>query len=298
MPKELWVPVFLVAAPLVSGLIASRAEESCLLAPNTPAPQGSHWYYRTDANSQKKCWHLRTNGQTSEQSVRQPEQHVISEAAPAPPLPRPVPETLRQHSSSLPTSQAPTGTSGGIVKPEAVQNSPGGPDGPSNAIVAWPPPPPPPTNANVFGDAPTGTVTATPPSSTISDNVAARPSGQPLDADEDDVVQKLVPEDKPNVGSAEQPASDDAQIERDISVASNKAFYNAISLAMLTIITASFIFVGIMLNRTLNRVRKAAMVDAALPAQAKNIETTEGALGELLQIMQYEPNNVRRAGAS
>jgi hypothetical protein len=295
MPREHWASLFLVPALLVGGLITSRAEESCLLAPNTPSPQGSHWYYRTDRNSQKKCWHLRTNGQTSEQSVRQPEQRVISEAAA--PLPRPAPEKLRQHSSSVPTSQAPTGTSGGIVNPEAVQNSPGGANGPSNAIVAWPPPPPPATSSDVLRDAPTGTVTATPPSSTSSDNVTARPTGQPLDADEDDVVQRIVREGKPNVGSVQQqPMSDDVQAERDISVARNKALYNAISLAMLVIIAATFIFVGIMLNRTLVRVRRAAMVDTALPAQAKNTETTEGALGELLQIMQYEPNNVRRAG--
>jgi hypothetical protein len=288
-----------VPALLVGGLITSRAEESCLLAPNAPAPQGNHWYYRTDSNSQKQCWHLRTDGQTGEQSVRQSEQRVISRAAATPPLPRPAPETLRQHSSGVPTSQAPTGTSVGIVNPEAVQNSAASHEGPSNAIVAWPPPPPPATNTNVFGDAPTGTVTAAPPSSTSSDNVAARPSGQPLDADEDDVAQKIVPEDELKVGSVQQqPTSGDVQTERDISVPSTKAFYNAISVAMLIIIAATFIFVGLVLNRTLMKVRKAAMIDAALPAQAKNTQKSEGALRELMQIMQYEPNNVRRAGAS
>jgi len=282
MPREHWACLFLVPALLVSGLIASRAEESCLLAPNTPAPQGSHWYYRTDANSQKKCWHLRTDAQTGKQSVGQSEQRVISGAAAAnPPLPKPAPEALRQRSSNVPRSQAPTGTSVGTVNPEAVQNSTGSHDGPSNAIVAWPPPPPPATNTNVFGDPPTGTVTATPPSSTSSDTVTARPTGQPLAADVGDVGPEVFPED-----------------EKDISVTSTKAFYNAISLAMLVIIAAAFICVGIMLNRTIVRVRKATMVDAALPAQAKNTQTTEGALGELLQIMQYEPNNVRRAGAS
>jgi len=297
MPREHWVSLFLLPALLVGGLITSRAEESCLLAPNAPTPQGDHWYYRTDRNSQKKCWHLRTNGQTTEQSVRQPEQRVISEAAPAPPLPRPAPETFRERSSSVPQNQAPAAASAGIVNPGAVQNSAGSPDGPRNAIVAWPPPPPPATSSDVLRDAPAGTATATPLSSTSADNVTARPSGQPLDV-EDNVAQKIVPENEPKGGPVQQqPTSDDVQTESDISVARNKALYNAISLAMLVIIAATFIFVGIMLNRTLARVRKAAMVDTALPAHAKNTETTEGALGELLQIMQYEPNNVRRAGA-
>jgi hypothetical protein len=67
---------------------------------------------------------------------------------------------------------------------------------------------------------------------------------------------------------------------------------------MLIIIAASFIFVGMGLNRTLMRVRKAATVDAALPAQADNTQTSKGALRELQEILQYEPNKVRRAAAS
>jgi hypothetical protein len=101
MPKEYQFPVFLVAALLVSGLSTSRAEENCLLAPNARAPQGSHWYYRTDPTSQNKCWHLRAEGQTDEQPIQQqkPEQAGASAAA-TPPLPRPAPNGLRQRSTS------------------------------------------------------------------------------------------------------------------------------------------------------------------------------------------------------
>jgi len=294
MPKEYWIPLFLVPALLVSGLIISRAEESCLLAPNAPSPEGAHWYYRTQANSQKKCWHLRTDGQIDERSVRQSEQPVISDAAAIPPLPRPAPETLRQHSGGAPTGQAPTRAPVGIVN-EAVQNS-----SPSNAIVAWPPPPPPDANTNVFGDSPTGTIVATaPPSSTSTDNIMAPPSGQPHTADEDKVAQEIAPADEPNVRPIQQqPTSDDVKLEKDIAVPSNKDSYKAISLAMLIIIAASFILVGIGLNRTLVRVRKAAMVDAALPVQADNTQTSEGPLRELREILQYEPKKVRRAAAS
>lgn len=263
MPKEHWVPFFLVPALLVSGLIISRAEESCLLAPNARTPQGAHWYYRTEPNSQNKCWHLRTDGQIDEQSVRRSEQRVISETAATPPLPRPAPEALRQRSSSVPTSPRPTGT----FFTGAAENSAGSPDGPSNAIVAWPPPPTPATKSNVFGDAPMGTVSATAPSATSSNNIMARPTGQPLAADEGKVGPEPAPEDEPNTGPIQQqPTSDDGKSENDLTVANIKASYKAISFAMLIIIAASFIFAGIMLNRTLMRLRKAATVEATLPA--------------------------------
>jgi hypothetical protein len=310
-PKEHGVCYFLVPALLVSGLIVPRAEESCLLAPNAPASQGAHWYYRTDPNSQNKCWHLRPDGQANEQSVRQSEQHVITEAAAAPPLPRPAPEALRQRSGSVPINPPSTGTS--VAR--AAENSAGSPDSPSNAMVAWPPPPPPANDSSLFGNAPTGTVAATAPSPTSSEtssNLVARPSGQPLSADEDKVGPAPPSEDEPNAGPMQQqPTSDVRKSEKDFIVANNKAFYGTISLAMLAIIAAGFTFVGITLNRTLMRLRKAATVEpappvqaemglrkaatveAALPVQAENLG--EGALRQLQEILQYEPNKVGRA---
>src|SRR5215470_11819865 len=35
-----------------------RAEE-CQSAPDSPSPQGTHWYYRLDWATQRKCWYLR-----------------------------------------------------------------------------------------------------------------------------------------------------------------------------------------------------------------------------------------------
>jgi len=37
---------------------AVRADD-CLAAPNSPAPPGSHWYYRLDWATQRKCWYVR-----------------------------------------------------------------------------------------------------------------------------------------------------------------------------------------------------------------------------------------------
>jgi hypothetical protein len=294
MPKEHWAPFLLVPALLVSGLIISRAEESCLLTPNAPAPQGAHWYYRTDPSSQNKCWHLRTYGQKGEQSVRQSEQPVISEAAPTPPLPRPAPEALRQRSSGVPTSPPPTEAS--VTGGGGAENSAGSRDGPSNTAVVWPPPPlPPATDSNVFDYAPTGTVTTT----ARSNNTMTRPSGPPLAADEGKVGPEHAPDDEPNVAPIQQqPTSDDVQSEKNFTVLNHQASYKAASFAMLIILAASFIFVGIMLNRTLTRLRKAATVEATLPAQAENTQTSGGALQELMQILQNEPDKVRRVAAS
>ena len=34
------------------------AAETCIAAPTSSAPPGSHWFYRVDHASQRKCWHL------------------------------------------------------------------------------------------------------------------------------------------------------------------------------------------------------------------------------------------------
>ena len=36
---------------------------TCLSAPKGVAPQGSHWYYRIERPSQRKCWYLADRGQ-------------------------------------------------------------------------------------------------------------------------------------------------------------------------------------------------------------------------------------------
>jgi len=35
-----------------------RAAEECLSKPNSPAPQGEHWYYRVDHANGRQCWRL------------------------------------------------------------------------------------------------------------------------------------------------------------------------------------------------------------------------------------------------
>jgi hypothetical protein len=291
--KDHQFPVFLVATLLVSGLSTSPAEENCLLAPNARAPQGSHWYYRTDPTSQNKCWHLRAEGQTEEQPIQQqkPEHAEASAAAAPPPLPRPAPNGLRQQrSNSVP--QPRSGASAGIVDPGATQSG-APPGGPSGGTVAWPPPAPA-TNTNVWGDAPSGTITAPAPSSASSDNALARPSIQPPDAVKKNAGAEAPLEEKPNASQKQrQLASDHAELEKGVP-ADNEASYKDSSL--LLIVVLGIIVVGIFIRDLVGIAfarRKAitgAELSAAVPTETEKIQKSEGALRELLRILEHEPN--------
>jgi hypothetical protein len=59
MPRIRTMPALLtlLALAATSGSRATRAED-CLAGPNTQSPQGSHWYYRIDRATHRKCWYL------------------------------------------------------------------------------------------------------------------------------------------------------------------------------------------------------------------------------------------------
>ena len=67
-------PAVGVAAPTN---IASA--DDCVSAPNSPAPEGKHWFYRTDRATQRKCWYLRAKDQPTQRMDAQ----APSAAAPA-----------------------------------------------------------------------------------------------------------------------------------------------------------------------------------------------------------------------
>ena len=74
--------------------------------------------------------------------------------------------------------------------------------------------------------------------------------------------------------------------------ADDEASYNVISLTMLSIIVAG-IFIRALVRIGFAR-REAIAVEefsADLPAEAEKIQTSEGALRQLLHILEYEPNN-------
>ena len=87
--------VAIIAAASLSAFAVSaahsqtaRAAETCLAAPQGAAPAGSHWRYRTDRASQKKCWYLASEtrkGRRVAQPAEPPQQTQTSDQAPTPP---------------------------------------------------------------------------------------------------------------------------------------------------------------------------------------------------------------------
>ena len=85
--------------------VTARAED-CLAAPNSPAREGTRWYYRLDRASQRKCWYMRASDQPAQQTT-------LRKVAPsasrfAIPIPRPRPLAA---GSALSLSRGDTGPS-------------------------------------------------------------------------------------------------------------------------------------------------------------------------------------------
>src|SRR5689334_122934 len=80
---------FVLAAVLVTGRASWAETDECIPKPNAAAPEGSHWYYRTDRASQRQCWHL------GESAKARTSEHQAATHVPIPspkPLLQPVPE--------------------------------------------------------------------------------------------------------------------------------------------------------------------------------------------------------------
>jgi hypothetical protein len=82
----------LAAALFAQSSRGLRAEEECISKPNAPAPQGQHWYYRTDHANNRQCWRLGPEGLPIEkpapQAEKQPAPEVAAQSA-APPRAQP-----------------------------------------------------------------------------------------------------------------------------------------------------------------------------------------------------------------
>jgi hypothetical protein len=81
----------------------ARADD-CVAAPNSAAPGGSHWYYRVDRASQRKCWYLRATDQPAQHTAAKRTSDTAS----------PTTTTAREKpaidSASAPTSMNPGGS--------------------------------------------------------------------------------------------------------------------------------------------------------------------------------------------
>lgn len=98
---------------------ATAHAEDCLAAPNSPAREGTRWYYRLDRATQHKCWYMR--------ALDQPTQQVAASAKtalPAPafaiPIPRPRPSAA---ASALSLSRGDPGPSSSYPEEIATKES-------------------------------------------------------------------------------------------------------------------------------------------------------------------------------
>jgi hypothetical protein len=98
-------PSLLVAALLASVVstaatrVAARVANDCLNGPKHEAPPGSHWYYRIDRPTNRKCWFVGDERQQVSQtgSVSQGGSRQLP-ASPSPPAPPPQTEAAIQSS--------------------------------------------------------------------------------------------------------------------------------------------------------------------------------------------------------
>jgi hypothetical protein len=89
----------------------AHAEDECLAAPNEQAPEGSHWYFRSDRATRRKCWFLGTQGTTQGMKHR-PVARAASPAAKRPAAPPSTPAVASTQAEPEPKAPTP-------IEPEA-----------------------------------------------------------------------------------------------------------------------------------------------------------------------------------
>jgi hypothetical protein len=136
--------------PLLAPHSAANAD-TCLTAPNKQAPQGSHWYYRLERPSMRKCWRLVQKDQKEQRAAKQvtPPQgdDDPEEAAAAPadrpaatdpkPAPAPVVRTLvtRPVSNTIEATQPPPEPAATIANaPTPVERAPSAQQAPAQQV--------------------------------------------------------------------------------------------------------------------------------------------------------------------
>ena len=168
--------IALVAALLISGagvtvLSATARADDCLTAPNSAAPQGSHWYYRLDRASQRQCWYTRAPGQPAQQ-VAAPGTTGLATASHS----TPTPSVAR----SRPVSAAPSPKVKTAAKPITAPISGGTTDKTvqqsAQSTASTPETPAPQSGTLSLGE--TSSQTAAPPAVTSPDASAAVTSSQ------------------------------------------------------------------------------------------------------------------------
>jgi hypothetical protein len=141
MPSEARMVVSAVFACSLAGVglttisgTAARAADDCMTEPKGQPPQGSHWYYRVDHVSRRKCWYQREESKSSprpksimQQTAATSHQHQTTES------------DAKQRIEEIPTEQStPARPSGQSVR-EAFEQAAGSEElGRSTLSSRWP----------------------------------------------------------------------------------------------------------------------------------------------------------------
>ncbi len=86
MQKRIMLFVFagaLAQIPVTELLRAAPASEDCVTAPNRQAPEGRHWYYRSDRANHRKCWYLGDQGARARHAVSPRAERSARSASPS-----------------------------------------------------------------------------------------------------------------------------------------------------------------------------------------------------------------------
>jgi len=73
--------IAMLAATLAVG--TANAADDCVTAPSGDAPQGSHWYYRTDRATKTKCWYIAQNSAARPAPAAHKAVETVGHGAPA-----------------------------------------------------------------------------------------------------------------------------------------------------------------------------------------------------------------------
>ena len=135
LPSTITVFAAAVSAFTLLPPISPAAADTCLTAPNAPAPQGAHWYYRIERPSLRKCWRLvqkdpQVQGAPT-QTAPPTEPVAASDAAPPPDASTPAGRTAEPVAEPAPLAP--------VIRDLVTRNV----SNPSEAPQPLPPPDPP-----------------------------------------------------------------------------------------------------------------------------------------------------------
>jgi hypothetical protein len=126
---------------LMTGLLlqstSSAHAEDCITKPNSPAPQGEHWYYRIDHANNRQCWRLGPEGLRVQKDAPQAAAPIARAAAAQPAEPPRRPETTGASTATAARGEtAPEPKPASVAPPLPFLDTPRMPDLPPSVLPA------------------------------------------------------------------------------------------------------------------------------------------------------------------